>query len=114
MSKFSITCRSGRIYQFSPDSTALLLIDLQKEFFIEEEDSDGLDEMRAIIPRVARLLSMARSLRCRVIHTRETYQPDLSDVNAYRRSLGYVGKPGPLYSGRTRSRICRRGQTDPA
>jgi nicotinamidase-related amidase len=49
-----------------------------------------------MLPRVQRLIAMARDLNCKVIHTRESYQPDLSDVNPYRLSLGYVGKPGPL------------------
>jgi biuret amidohydrolase len=95
MSNISINCRGNRVYEFSPGSTALLVIDLQKEFFADGE-GECLDEMRAILPRVAKLLSLARTLQCKVIHTRESYQPDLSDVSAYRKSLDYVGKPGPL------------------
>lgn len=95
MSKVSVQCRVGRTYEFSPAQTALVVIDLQKEFFVEGL-GECFDEMRAILPRVKKLIAVARDLNCRVIHTRESYQPDLSDVNAYRQSLGYVGKPGPL------------------
>lgn len=103
MNRISVQCRGDRTYTFSPAQTALLVIDLQKEFFVE-----GLgechDEMRAILPRVQRLISGARDIECRLIHTRETYQDDLSDVDAYRRSLDYVGKPGPL------GRFCIAGE----
>ena len=76
---------------------------MQKEFFVDGI-GECLDEMRSILPRVARLIALARELECKVIYTRETYQPDLSDVSAYRRSLGYVGKPGPL------GRVCIHGE----
>ena len=95
MDYICISSRGNRTYLFSPSTTALLAIDLQKEFFAKG-DGESLDAMRLIIPRVARLLALARQLKCKVVHTRESYQPDLSDVHAFRRSLGYVGRPGPL------------------
>jgi len=95
MNEVSVQCRGDRVYRFSPGHTALLVIDLQKEFFVEGL-GECLDEMRAILPRVKRLIAIARDLNCKVIHTRESYKPDLSDVDAYRQSLGYVGKSGPL------------------
>ncbi|MBU2533731.1 MAG: cysteine hydrolase [Alphaproteobacteria bacterium] len=49
-----------------------------------------------IIPRVARLLALARRLGCMIVHTREGYSPDLADVSAFRHDLGYVGHPTPL------------------
>jgi nicotinamidase-related amidase len=93
--EISVPCRSDRIYRFVPAQTALLVIDLQREFFVEGI-GECIDEMREILPRVETVLASARKLGCKVIYTREAYQPDLSDVHAYRRSLGYVGKPGPL------------------
>lgn len=95
MSKVSVPCRSSRTFTFSPAHTALLVIDLQKEFFVGDIASCS-DEMRAVLPRVERLIAVMRGLDCKVIYTRESYKPDLSDVTAYRRSLGYVGRPGPL------------------
>ncbi len=73
----------------------MLVIDLQREFFTADA-GECVDEMQAILPRVGGILAKARQLGCRVIHTRESYQADLSDVHAYRQSLEYVGKPGPL------------------
>lgn len=100
----SVSCRDAREYRFEPGRTALLVIDMQQEFFADET-AECIDDMRAIVPRVAALLTLARNLNCRIVHTRESYQPDLSDVHAYRRSLGYVGKPGPL------GRFCILGET---
>ena len=90
-----ISCRGDRSFEFSPETSALLAIDLQQEFFTDD-GGECVDEMRASLPRVARLLALMRGLNCRIIHTRESYQPDLSDVHAYRQSLDYVGKQGPL------------------
>jgi nicotinamidase-related amidase len=58
----------------------------------------GLDlgPVRAIVPRVAALLDAARSAGLYIVHTREGYAPDLSDVNPYKRSRGGIGQPGPL------------------
>ena len=99
----SVNCRGEREYQFEPERTALLAIDFQKEFFADES-AECIEDMRAIVPRVAQLLEFARKSGCRVIHTRESYQPDLSDVHDYRRSLNYVGEPGPL------GRFCIMGE----
>lgn len=95
MSAISVNCRGGRVYEFSPESTALLSIDFQREFFADGS-GECVDEMRAMLPRAASLLTLMRDLGCRIIHTRESYRPDMSDVSAFRRSLDYVGKPGPL------------------
>jgi len=103
MSKASVQCRGNRTYEFSAANTALLAIDMQREFFTEDV-GEFVEEMRAIVPRVAALIELARSFGCRVIHTRESYSPDLSDVTPYRRFLDYVGKPGPL------GRFCIRGE----
>lgn len=103
MDKLTVQCRGDRLYTFSPAQTALLVIDLQQEFFVEGM-GECLEEMHAILPCVESLLTLARNLGCKIIHTRESYQPDLSDVHAYRQSLGYVGKPGPL------GRFCIQGE----
>ena len=95
INEVSVACRDDRTYRFAPAQTALLVIDSQREFFVEGI-GECLDEMHAILPRIETVLECARKLGCKMIYTRETYQPDLSDVHAYRRSLGYVGKPGPL------------------
>jgi nicotinamidase-related amidase len=100
----SIQCRGDRVYQFAPESTALLAIDLQQQFFAPDA-GECVAEMQAILPRVTNLLAWARDIGCTVIHTRESYQGDLSDVHAYRKSLDYVGKPTAL------GRFCILGET---
>jgi len=87
----TISCRSDRQFEFDPAATALIVIDMQKDFFNDEGET-----MREIVPRVAQLSAWARGIGCTLIHTREGYLPDLSDVSDYRRSLDYVGRPGPM------------------
>ena len=88
---------------------AVLVIDMQCDFL----DPDGgcprllqispetLAGVREIIPRIARLLSWARSHGLSVIYTREASRPDLSDLSDSKRlryeNAGYpVGTSGPL------------------
>jgi biuret amidohydrolase len=95
VNEFSVPCRGDRAYRFKASQTALLMIDLQQEFFVEGI-GECVDEMRAILPRAERVLASARKLGCKVIHTRESYRPDMSDVHAFRKSLNYVGETAPL------------------
>lgn len=98
MTTRSVNCRHGRNYEFRPEATALLVIDMQRDFFPDPDntESDGtVDPRPTIIPRVAALTERARQIGCHVIHTREGYDADLSDVSDFRRSLEYVGRPGP-------------------
>lgn len=90
-----VHCRWESTYEFDPASTALLVIDMQEDFFTEDL-GESVAAIHAIVPRVVALVDVARRLRCRVIHTREGYDPDLSDVTPYRRFLDYVVWPGPL------------------
>lgn len=91
--------------KFSNDTTALLIIDMQRDFLDFEGyiARTGVDVrgLRTIIPNVRRLLDAARANRCRVIHTREGHRPDLSDLPAVkaRRAAGAgapIGSMGPL------------------
>lgn len=92
---FKIACRSEIPFTFAPERTALVVVDMQRDFFSGPDEDQGDDPMREIIPRVARLIAVARSLGCQLVHTREGYAPDLSDVSDYRKSLEYVGRKGP-------------------
>lgn len=93
VASLSISCRGDRVFTCEPKRTALLVIDMQQDFFGPPDEDDP---MRDVIPRIARLMAMARSLGCTLVHTRESYSPDLSDVTPFRKSLGYVGRDGPL------------------
>lgn len=89
--KKSVRCRGNRRYEFEPARTALLIIDMQRDFFAGNPNG-----IAGVVPGVARLAGIAREFGCAVIHTREGYDGDLGDVTPYRRHLGYVGRPGPL------------------
>jgi nicotinamidase-related amidase len=90
---------------FDPARCAVLSIDWQLEFCERGGllDRLGFDtsHRRAALPAVARVLSAARSAAIAVVHTREGYQPDLSDCPptklAQSKRGGYgIGEPGPL------------------
>ncbi|MGI9609135.1 MAG: cysteine hydrolase family protein [Acidimicrobiia bacterium] len=96
----AVTCWSGRSFDFDPATTALLVIDMQRDFL----DPDGMSavggeavsELRKVIPAVQRLTTAARTAGVRVIHTREGYASDLSDVSQAKADRSSVGEPGPL------------------
>ena len=86
----SVPCIGGRQFEFEVGRTALLVIDMQRDFFGPEGAN-----LRPIIPRVAAVAEAARRAQLAIVHTREGYAADGSDVNAYKRHLGYVGREGP-------------------
>lgn len=95
-----VGCWAGRSYQFDPGSAALLVIDMQKDFLSPEgmcgQAGEDLAPVTKIVPRISRLLAVARPKGLRVIHTREGYAPDLSDVHPLKRERNGIGVPGPL------------------
>jgi nicotinamidase-related amidase len=101
MPTITIACRDDRAYAFEPARTALLAIDFQRDF-LDPEGYCGavfkadLGPMRAILPRARALLEAGRAAGLSVIHTREGYRADLSDMNALKRSRAIAGSPGPL------------------
>jgi len=92
---YSVRAHHDRQYEFRPETTALLVIDMQKDFFLDD-DGDHVPELAPIVPKVRALIGFARAIGCHVVHTRESYTPDLSDVSAYRKSLGYIGQENKL------------------
>ena len=70
-------------YVFSPRHTALLVIDMQRDFLLlngfGEIQGGSLDAVQASITPVKRLLDACRQARLHIIHTREGHMPDLSD-----------------------------------
>lgn len=83
---------------------ALLMIDFQRDFCAPGGYADqcgGIAWAREIIPVAQRLLSAARAADVFVVHTREGYAADLSDVSAPKlarsRAAGAeIGTKGPL------------------
>ncbi len=70
-------------YPLEPGHTALVVIDMQRDFIEQGGFGDSLGNdvarLEAIIPTTAALLALFRAQGWPVIHTREAHQPDLSD-----------------------------------
>jgi nicotinamidase-related amidase len=99
-------------YQFDPRSTALVVIDMQRDFVEANGFGSALGNdvtpLAAIVPTVAALLETARAAGLLVIHTRESHLPDLSDCPPAKRQRGNpslgIGDVGPM------GRILVRGE----
>jgi nicotinamidase-related amidase len=84
-----------------PDSTAIFVIDMQRDFcapggYMDRLGAD-LAPLRAPIGPIQRVLEAARPLGYRVVHTREGYAPDLGDVQRWKLTDRVkIGDPGPL------------------
>lgn len=95
-----VRCDAARRFTFDPRRTAMLVIDLQRDFLDPEgfcgQAGDDLSPVRAVLPRVEALLPRLRKAGVRLIHTREGYAADGSDIHAMKRERGSVGSSGPL------------------
>ena len=87
--------------------TALLVIDMQNDFchpdgFNGSELGLDMTAVRAIIPAVQSLVNWARNTGIKIIFTRESHAPDLSDLSPSKKTryanagspIGQVGKMG--------------------
>ena len=87
----TIDARPGP-FSFDPATTALVVIDMQRDFlepggFGESLGNDVSQLRRAILPNV-RLLAAWRAAGLLVIHTREGHRPDLSDLPPAKHARG--------------------------
>jgi nicotinamidase-related amidase len=99
-------------YTFDPATTALVIIDMQRDFV----EPDGFGEtlgndvsyLQAVVPPLKKVLEAARDVGLSVIHTREGHVPDLSDCPPAKLNRGEpslrIGDPGP------KGRILIRGE----
>ena len=70
-------------FQFEPTTTALLVIDMQRDFVepggFGETLGNDVSRLRGVIAPLQRTLAATRAAGVTVIHTREGHLPDLSD-----------------------------------
>jgi nicotinamidase-related amidase len=91
-------------YSFPPGHTALVVIDMQRDFIepggFGEALGNDVSRLAAIVPAVARLLALFRARGWPVLHTREAHRPDLSDCPPAKIARGNaavrIGEPGPM------------------
>jgi len=88
-----ISCWADRSYELDPAHSALVVIDMQRGFLAEEVSENA--ELRAIMPRLKTVIAAARERGFMIVHTREGYGADRSDVTAAKAEMAYVGRPTP-------------------
>ena len=99
--------------EFDLKSTALLIIDMQRDFVMPggfgEALGNDVTPLQATIAPTKRVLEAARRLSMLVVHTREGHRPDLTDCPPTKlvrgRGKTRIGDPGPM------GRILVRGAT---
>jgi len=99
-------------YDFDLQKTALVLIDMQRDFIepggFGETLGNDVSLLEAIVPSTKRVLQSWRAAGGLVVHTREAHQPDLSDCPPAKLNRGSptlrIGDEGPM------GRILVRGE----
>ncbi|MCU4120473.1 cysteine hydrolase family protein [Variovorax sp. N23] len=99
-------------YDFDLQKTALVLIDMQRDFIepggFGETLGNDVSLLEAIVPATKKVLQSWRAAGGLVVHTREAHQPDLSDCPPAKRNRGNptlrIGDEGPM------GRILVRGE----
>ncbi|WP_426503476.1 cysteine hydrolase family protein [Dactylosporangium sp. McL0621] len=99
-------------YPFDPATTALIVIDMQRDFMepggFGETLGNDVAQLRRTIEPTRALLAAARAAGLTIIHTREGHRPDLSDCPPAKLNRGdpslRIGAPGPM------GRILIRGE----
>ncbi|GAB4061468.1 cysteine hydrolase family protein [Catellatospora paridis] len=99
-------------YTFDPSTTALLVIDMQRDFLepggFGETLGNDVNQLRSAIAPTEALLGACRAVGLTIVHTREGHLPDLSDCPPAKLHRGApsmrIGDPGP------KGRILIRGE----
>ena len=90
--------------EFDPKTTALLIIDMQRDFVMPggfgEALGNDVTPLQATIAPTRRVLEAARKTGMLVIHTREGHRPDLTDCPPTKLARGRgktrIGDAGPM------------------
>jgi biuret amidohydrolase len=98
--------------EFEPASTALMIIDMQRDFVLPggfgEALGNDVTRLQSTIEPTRRVLEAARRRGMIIVHTREGHRPDLADCPPSKLVRGRgkvrIGDPGPM------GRILVRGE----
>jgi nicotinamidase-related amidase len=99
-------------FAFDPTATALVIIDMQRDFLEPGGFGAALGNdvalLRTAIAPTTRVLNACRAAGMMIVHTREGHRPDLSDLAPAKRTRGNlatgIGDAGPM------GRILVRGE----
>jgi nicotinamidase-related amidase len=99
-------------FELVPATTALVIIDMQRDFLEPGGFGEGLGNdvslLQAVVPPLRGVLAAARAHGLLVIHTREGHRTDMSDCPPSKRARGRlefgIGSPGP------KGRVLIRGE----
>jgi nicotinamidase-related amidase len=99
--------------QFDIESTALLMIDMQRDFVepggFGEMLGNDVSRLRSTIEPCKNVLEAARAAKLTIIHTREGHRPDLTDAPPTKLARGKlkigIGDSGPM------GRVLVRGES---
>jgi nicotinamidase-related amidase len=99
-------------FEFDPKTTAVVMIDFQRDFVdpggFGEALGNDVSLLRRAVPPAEQVLKAARQAGLFVIHTREGHRPDLADCPPAKKARGRlktgIGDPGPM------GRILVRGE----
>ena len=99
-------------FVFDPASTALVIIDMQRDFLepggFGESLGNDVSMLARVVAPLQELLAAARASGMLVVHTREGHRPDLADCPPAKIARGgsdiTIGSPGP------KGRILVRGE----
>ena len=91
-------------FQLEPRHTALVMIDMQRDFIEAGGFGAALGNdvslLAPVVPAAAQLVAWARRLGLLIVHTKECHRPDLSDCPPSKRLRGRpslrIGDPGPM------------------
>jgi nicotinamidase-related amidase len=92
-------------FSFDPAHTALIMIDMQRDFIepggAADHGGENVAATQAIVPYVQNAVRFAREHGLQVVHTREGHEPGLSDLNPVKRERSAaagaeIGAKGPL------------------
>lgn len=97
-------------FDFEPDASALMIIDMQNDFVktgLGDLEGHDVSLLQMVVKPLRKVLEAARAAGIKVVHTRQGYRPDLADYpfrGRGRAKVGGIGAEGPM------GRILVRGQ----